>query len=658
MSVLPDGSYMDVTEKFRPNQNAIRSSPGNREFRIDSGVKTSDASVHYYWSLPAEFLGNQACEVNSYGGHLKYTFRYRASSRPAQVADVILKGNRLTLYHTLRQSYGPLRDNAVEVQFWEGEWHKADRQSRGPDTATREDIMMVLQNIEGIFVRASFDDELAESRTVPRATSDVAPGPTSENARRECFPATAMATPHHVTNSMAVACSLQRPKERKEPNEPLQEVLRFSSSTEGVHLTNLERTVTIDRGLKLDPRSKELVYQDFSTHPRQTYYWQLPQRFLGDKGNKIILIYRHPDRLKTRVPQTVSIPMFETSWIRADGLPATREHFLMVLADLSSILIKATLSEEADTASLVEASLDVAVEYPTGQALAHAVEHCRCPIGYKGLSCEDCDAGYTRSGAGLYLGLCVPCFCNGHSSDCDPETGACKNCQHNTQGEYCEECLPGFIGDATGGTPSDCEAVLVPSCRCDNRGSTRQECDARDNCPCKTNVQGKNCNRCKDGHFNLEASNPDGCSRCFCFGVTEQCSSSSYYRNEIKMQLQDLRDPYAHNFQLSNRYHSDIITDTIVVNPTNNEVSYSSFPRDSAEQTPRLWSLPEQFLGNKLTSYGGVLRYTQQYTAEPDGETYSDADVQITGNGVTIFYVNIPPLPPSETRTFEIVLRE
>ncbi|CAN7986822.1 unnamed protein product [Ixodes hexagonus] len=466
-----------------------------------------------------------------------------------------------------------------------------------------------------------------------------------------------------------------------------QEVLRFSSSTEGVHLTNLERTVTIDRGLKLDPRSKELVYQDFSSHPRQTYYWQLPQRFLGDKvtayggllnftirsdgterqsrspdvqisGNKIILIYRHPDRLKTRFPQTVSIPMFETSWVRADGLPATREHFLMVLADLSSILIKATLSEEADTASLVEASLDVAVEYPTGQALAHAVEHCRCPIGYKGLSCEDCDAGYTRSGAGLYLGLCVPCFCNGHSSDCDPETGACNNCQHNTQGEYCEECLPGFIGDATGGTPSDCEAVLVPSCRCDNRGSTRQECDARDNCPCKTNVQGKNCNRCKDGHFNLEASNPDGCSRCFCFGVTQQCSSSSYYRNEIKMQLQDLRDPYAHNFQLSNRYHSDIITDTIVVNPSNNEVSYSSFPRDSGDQTPLLWSLPEQFLGNKLASYGGVLRYTQQYTAEPDGETYSDADVQITGNGVTIFYVNIPPLPPSETRTFEIVLRE
>ncbi|XP_075540320.1 terribly reduced optic lobes isoform X24 [Dermacentor variabilis] len=956
MSILPDGSYMDVTEKFRPNQNAVHSNPANREFKIDSQVKTSEAPVHYYWSLPAEFLGNQ---INSYGGQLKYTFRYEASSRPVQAADIIIRGNGITLYHTLRQSYGPLRDNTIEVQFVEGEWHKDARHSAigSPDTATREDIMLVLQNVEGIFIRASFDSELAESsvhglemdsasysspknppasfveqcscptgytgnscencgpgyirrRSGPylgECVQGVLPcncnahsnscdqqtgrclncqhntdGPSCETCKRGFYgdarrgmpsdcqpcPCPMVDVPGHLMTSwiagfpsewFSPTCVLEadgqvtcnscpigfegRRCERcapgyeryppgsvdgschlKEcepgqfqcgdgscidfrrrcdghydcndytdeqncacgynqfrcpdgtclsvrkrcdgkadcidmsdesncgapqcdtagslspqrspstglcqckplvtgascdqckansfhihPSSPLgcvecfcmgitkscsssfyhreQEVLRFSTSTEGVHLTTLDRAATIDRGLKLDPRSKELVYQDFTSHPRQSYYWQLPQRFLGDKvtsyggflnytirsggtdrqsrspdvqitGNKIILIYRHPERLKLRFPQTVSIPMYETSWIRADGLPATREHFLMVLADLSSILVKATLSEETDTASLVEASLDIAVEYPTGQALAHAVEHCRCPIGYKGLSCEDCDAGYTRSGAGLYLGLCVPCFCNGHSSDCDPETGACSNCQHNTQGEYCEECLPGFIGDATGGTPSDCEAVLVPSCRCDNRGSTRQECDARDNCPCKSNVQGKNCNRCKEGYFNLEASNQEGCSRCFCFGVTEQCSSSSYYRSEVKMLLQDLRDPYAHNFQLSNRYHSNIVTESIIVNPSNNEVSYTAFPRDPAEKETLFWSLPAQFLGNKLTSYGGLLRYTQRFTADSDGETYSDADVQITGNGVTIFYVNIPPLPPSETRMFEVTLRE
>ena len=41
---------------------------------------------------------------------------------------------------------------------------------------------------------------------------------------------------------------------------------------------------------------------------------------------------------------------------------------------------------------------------------------------------QDCDTGYTRSGGGLYLGLCEPCNCYGHSSECDPETGECRVC--------------------------------------------------------------------------------------------------------------------------------------------------------------------------------------------------------------------------------------
>ena len=29
---------------------------------------------------------------------------------------------------------------------------------------------------------------------------------------------------------------------------------------------------------------------------------------------------------------------------------------------------------------------------------------------------------------------CVPCQCNGHSNSCNPETGVCMDCQHNTTG--------------------------------------------------------------------------------------------------------------------------------------------------------------------------------------------------------------------------------
>lgn len=73
-------------------------------------------------------------------------------------------------------------------------------------------------------------------------------------------------------------------------------------------------------------------------------------------------------------------------------------------------------------------SLDVAEERNTGQERALAVEQCVCPRGHQGLSCEECSTGYTRSESnpGLYLGICVPCSCNGRSSECDPETGVCR----------------------------------------------------------------------------------------------------------------------------------------------------------------------------------------------------------------------------------------
>ena len=55
-----------------------------------------------------------------------------------------------------------------------------------------------------------------------------------------------------------------------------------------------------------------------------------------------------------------------------------------------------------------------------------SVEQCACPPGYKGLSCENCSPGYTRSTEGLYLGLCRPCECSGYSTTCDANTGVCQ----------------------------------------------------------------------------------------------------------------------------------------------------------------------------------------------------------------------------------------
>lgn len=49
------------------------------------------------------------------------------------------------------------------------------------------------------------------------------------------------------------------------------------------------------------------------------------------------------------------------------------------------------------------------------------------------------------------------------------------------------------------------------------------------------NVEGQYCSTCKTGAFHLSQENKDGCLSCFCMGVTQQCSSSTYYRDLVRL---------------------------------------------------------------------------------------------------------------------------
>lgn len=71
-------------------------------------------------------------------------------------------------------------------------------------------------------------------------------------------------------------------------------------------------------------------------------------------------------------------------------------------------------------------TLDFGIEeYAELDKQAASVEDCQCPKAYKGLSCEQCAEGHYRLTSGPHAGFCVPCQCNGHSKECDVNTGIC-----------------------------------------------------------------------------------------------------------------------------------------------------------------------------------------------------------------------------------------
>lgn len=51
----------------------------------------------------------------------------------------------------------------------------------------------------------------------------------------------------------------------------------------------------------------------------------------------------------------------------------------------------------------------------------------------------------------------------------------------------------------------------------------------------QNNVVGRLCNECAEGSFHLSTRNPDGCLKCFCMGVSRQCTSSSWSRAQVPL---------------------------------------------------------------------------------------------------------------------------
>ncbi|XP_038216735.1 basement membrane-specific heparan sulfate proteoglycan core protein-like isoform X6 [Zerene cesonia] len=428
----------------------------------------------------------------------------------------------------------------------------------------------------------------------------------------------------------------------------------------------------------------EITLTSFDRAQPSIYYWSLPISFAGDKvtsyGGFLNYVLHHvpaPGGQGSRnnaadvqlisdnsltfnyfgnfVPDSegylnASVQFLERGWQRPDGKEVSREHFLLALADVKTILIKATYTTNTEVASIASASIETAEPGGTGP-LAQHVEECVCPGGYVGTSCEDCAPGYKRISSGLYLEHCGPCECNGHSNMCHPETGVCYNCAHNTAGANCELCKEGYEKDLNNNCVQRSSSTQTP-CNCDPRGE-EIPCDSNGYCSCKQNVEGESCDRCRPGTFGLEATNPLGCLNCYCSGVTSNCHEASHY-TRIPIAAPIFGENYG-GYTLTDLNGEQVINDHFVPAPDESELMYifSFLPEGEL-----YWSLPI-FPGNRVLSYGGVLSMTQKFqTGGYPGESTPGTDVVLIGDQISVYWMNPTPIKSGEALTYQVPLRE
>uniref|UniRef100_A0A0N5CEW4 Uncharacterized protein n=1 Tax=Strongyloides papillosus TaxID=174720 RepID=A0A0N5CEW4_STREA len=271
-----------------------------------------------------------------------------------------------------------------------------------------------------------------------------------------------------------------------------------------------------------------------------------------------------------------------------------------------------------------------------------------CKHNTAGINCEICKDGYFRPGGMSHYreDACRPCECNPEGSETmncvrdESEASDGKNpgdchCKPGFGGRQCDRCAPGFRN-----------YPFCEPCPCNQAGSLNFDLCQEDKCICKSNVEGISCEKCKEGTINLDINNNEGCQKCFCFGLSNNCVEKKwkqdYIRGTTGFNLTDWQN--VKNIPMKGDQETDILMYTTT--------DYKN------EQPLQYWRASSQYSGNLLNSYGGNLKYFVYFVPSQQTQVAHIADIIIEGNGIQLEYHSRQEFFPRENNSVIIPMKE
>lgn len=166
------------------------------------------------------------------------------------------------------------------------------------------------------------------------------------------------------------------------------------------------------------------------------------------------------------------------------------------------------------------------------------------------------------------------------------------------------------------------------SCECNLAGSASPVCNkTTDQCPCKAQSLGRQCDMCPAGYYGLSVQNPQGCLKCQCSNKSSDCvTDPGWFVSDVNTSLSVFND----NSDLDGWTTVDSAGNQVTLlldwDVTIN-IEKGSMKVDTQGSNDIYFVAPDKYLGDKRSLYTYTLSFHLQQDNASSPATSSKGDV-------------------------------